>query len=92
MVFIDSGRSPGKVKSRCQPSKYDAGKKFLVNEIARFKRLGVEIDEHGKMPDVIIHDTGRAWLVLVEAVTAHGPINPKRRDELKRLFAGSRLA
>jgi hypothetical protein len=29
-------------------------------------------------------------LVLVEAVTSHGPVNPKRREELKRLFAGSR--
>jgi hypothetical protein len=28
--------------------------------------------------------------VLIEAVTSHGPVNPKRRDELKRLFARSR--
>jgi len=26
---------------------------------------------------------------LIEAVTSHGPVNPKRRQELKKLFAGS---
>lgn len=28
------------------------------------------------------------WLVLIEAVTSHGPVNPKRRGELKTLFKG----
>jgi hypothetical protein len=28
--------------------------------------------------------------VLVEAVTSHGPVNPKRRDELKKLFKGAK--
>jgi hypothetical protein len=43
------------------------------------------------MPDVIVHFTERNWLVLIEAVTSHGPIDPKRREELKRLFAGSKV-
>ena len=42
------------------------------------------------MPDVIVHYTERDWLVLIEAVTSHGPINPKRREELRRLFTGSK--
>ena len=29
------------------------------------------------------------WLVLVEAVTSHGPVNPKRLGELKHLFKDS---
>ena len=52
--------------------------------------LGVVVDEHGKMPDVIVHDTARNWLVLVEAVTSHGPVSPKRRAELQHIFSGAR--
>lgn len=51
--------------------------------------LGVEIEEHGKMPDVVVHHVEKNWLVLIEAVTSHGPVNPKRRQELKQLFSGS---
>ena len=53
--------------------------------------LGVEIAEHGKMPDVVVHHVEKNWLVLIEAVTSHGPVNPKRRQELKELFAGSKV-
>ena len=28
------------------------------------------------------------WLILVEAVTSHGPVSPKRLRELKDLFVG----
>ncbi len=52
--------------------------------------LGVEIQEHGKMPDVVVHHVEKNWLVLIEAVTSHGPVNPKRRQELKELFSGSK--
>jgi len=48
--------------------------------------LGIQIEAHGKIPDVIIHYTKENWLVLIEAVTSHGPINPKRRLELQKLF------
>jgi len=48
--------------------------------------LGVKIEEHGKMPDVVVHHVEKNWLVLIEAVTSHGPVNPKRRQELKELF------
>ncbi len=48
------------------------------------------IDSHGKMPDVVVHHVKKNWLVLIEAVTSHGPVDGKRRDELGRLFAGSK--
>lgn|GEM_PF-1931845 len=41
-----------------------------------------------KMPDVVVHDTKRNWLLLIEAVTSAGPVDRKRRKELKDLFAG----
>ncbi|HRT55820.1 MAG TPA: BsuBI/PstI family type II restriction endonuclease [Candidatus Paceibacterota bacterium] len=51
-------------------------------------RLGVEIPAPAKMPDVVVHDTKRNWLLLIEAVTSAGPVDGKRRKELKELFAG----
>lgn len=50
--------------------------------------LGVTLDSAAKIPDVIIHDTKRNWLLLIEAVTSAGPVDGKRRKELKELFAG----
>lgn len=51
--------------------------------------LGVIIQEHGKMPDIVVHHVEKNWLVLIEAVTSHGPVNSKRRQELKELFSSS---
>jgi adenine-specific DNA-methyltransferase len=68
----------------------DAGDKFIVNEAQRFREIGVELNPHGKMPDLVVHYESQGWLVLVEAVTSHGPVNLKRRNELKRLFQSSR--
>jgi len=48
--------------------------------------LGIKIDIHGKMPDVIVHIPEKSWLILIEAVTSHGPIDIKRHIELKELF------
>jgi hypothetical protein len=41
------------------------------------------------MPDVVLHYPDRNWLVLVESVTSHGPVDGKRHSELSRLFGGS---
>lgn len=65
----------------------DAGKKFALFKRDELEELGVVLDEHGKMPDVIVYDRTRRWLLLIEAVTSHGPIDGKRHDELRRLFA-----
>ncbi len=67
----------------------DAGEKLKLNGLAYLRKLGVEIDKHGKIPDVIIHLTQKNWLVLIEAVTSHGPIDIKRHNELKELFRRS---
>jgi hypothetical protein len=68
----------------------DTGQKQRHVEAGYLKRLGLEIDEHGKMPDVVVHLTQRNWLVLIEAVTSHGPIGLKRHNELKALFGTAR--
>jgi adenine-specific DNA-methyltransferase len=69
----------------------DTDEKFAHFNEAAFVHLGVTIDTHGKMPDVIIHHTQKNWLVLIEAVTSHGPINPKRKKELETLFQGAKI-
>ncbi len=68
----------------------DTGKKWAFFDAAYLKGLGVSLEEHGKMPDLVIHHVREDWLVLIEAVTSHGPISPKRLAELKVLFAGSK--
>ncbi|MEN6424182.1 MAG: BsuBI/PstI family type II restriction endonuclease [Phycisphaerales bacterium] len=68
----------------------DAEQKWAYFDSDSLRALGVEIEEHGKMPDVIVHHTSKNWLVLIEAVTSHGPVNPKRRVELSCLFADSK--
>lgn len=69
----------------------DTDDKYAFYDDAALAELGIKIQSHGKMPDVIIHHTEQDWLVLIEAVTSHGPINPKRMEELKALFSGSKI-
>lgn len=65
----------------------DADEKWMIFDNQAFRKLGITVDAHGKMPDIVIHFKKKNWLVLVEAVTSHGPIDPKRQAELKTLFA-----
>lgn len=67
----------------------DSGEKMTDAERDYFKSLGVLIDAHGKMPDIVIHLKDKNWLILIEAVTSHGPIDNKRKRELEKLFAGT---
>ena len=36
-----------------------------------------------KLPDVALYDEERTRLFLIEAVTSHGPVSPKRLEELE---------
>ena len=64
----------------------DTGKKWGYFDEKTFKKLGFTFDEHGKMPDVVFYYEKKKWLVLVESVTSHGPIDSKRKIELEKLF------
>jgi hypothetical protein len=66
----------------------DTGDKHGYFNDELFRDLGVELDAHGKMPDVVIYMRLKNWLVLVESVTSHGPVDSKRQIELNRLFKG----
>jgi adenine-specific DNA-methyltransferase len=70
----------------------DAEKKGAYFNQDALKDLGVAVpDEHGKIPDLVIHFAEKNWLILIEAVTSHGPINAKRKIELEELFKGSKI-
>ena len=67
----------------------DTGDKWSYFDSVLLAKLGVKIDSHGKMPDVVLHYTPKNWLLLVESVTSHGPVDGKRHVELSSLFAES---
>lgn len=67
----------------------DTGEKWGYFDAPLLAGLGVDVDSHGKMPDVVLHFTEKNWLLLVESVTSHGPVDGKRHAELAKLFAGS---
>ena len=56
----------------------DAADKLLHLDRVKLDQLGVPVNEHDKLPDVVLYDEERNRLFLVEAVTSHGPMSPKR--------------
>jgi hypothetical protein len=66
----------------------DTENKFVHLEANSLTALGVTLDSDEKITDVIVHYTAINWLLLIEAVTSAGPVDGKRRKELKELFAG----
>lgn len=67
----------------------DTGNKFGYFDEKLLSELGVVLDNHGKMPDVVLYNEDKNWLLLIESVTSHGPIDEKRYNELEGLFANS---
>lgn len=67
----------------------DTGDEWGYFDAVLLAGLGVDVDYHCKMPDVVLHYIKKNWLLLVESVTSHGPVDGKRHAELAELFAGS---
>jgi type II restriction enzyme len=68
----------------------DTAKKGLVIDLPSFVLLNVSVSDHDKLPDVVLFDSSKNWLFLIEAVTSHGPMNPKRVFELQEMFKDSK--
>lgn len=64
----------------------DAANKSLYVGRKQLERLGVPVTKHDKLADVVLYAQKRKWLFLVEAVTSHGPVSPKRLRELEALL------
>lgn len=69
----------------------DTGKKHAIFDVEYLASLGVVVDKHGKLPDVVLHFTEKNWLVLAEACSSVGPVDGKRYEELTQLFARATL-
>lgn len=67
----------------------DTGDKRSHFDRKLLESIGIVVDEHGKMPDVVLYCPDREWLILVESVTSHGPIDGNRHEDLARLFSQS---
>lgn len=67
-----------------------ANKDLHVNKEV-LKEIGIPITEHSKLPDIVIYDKDREWLFLIEVVTSHGPISPKRMLELEDFLQNCKI-
>ena len=67
----------------------DTGTKWGYFDEHLLYTLGVKVDSHGKMPDVIIYHREKNWLILIEAVASSGPVDGIRHAELADLFKAS---
>lgn len=61
----------------------DAARKLLHVDKELLNKLKIPITKHDKLPDVVLYDPQKNLLFLIEAVTAHGPLSPKRQIELE---------
>ena len=65
----------------------DTANKMLLVEEEVLQKLKVPMTKHDKLPDVLFHLQSEGLLVLVEVVTSHGPLSPKRLLELEDVMA-----
>jgi adenine-specific DNA-methyltransferase len=65
----------------------DTGAKEDFFKKARLAEFGVTVDRKGKLPDVVLYWPDKGWLLLIESVTSHGPVDGKRHKELSTLFS-----
>ncbi len=67
----------------------DTAKRDWHVDAMMLAQVGLPYSAHDKFPDLVFWLEDREWLVLVEAVTSHGPVSPKRRAELEDLLKDS---
>ncbi len=64
----------------------DTARKLLHIDEDLLKKLKIPITEHDKLPDIVLYDPKKRLLFFIEAVTAHGPLSPKRQIELEQIL------
>ncbi len=69
----------------------DTAKKNVVMAAKTLASLGLATSDHDKLPDVVLFERKRQWLFLIEAVTSHGPMSPKRVFEIGKMLKGSKV-
>lgn len=69
----------------------DTAKKDLVVDQERLNALNLDLDQHDRLPDIVVVDEARGWLFLIEAVHSSNPVSPLRHLALERLVANCPL-
>jgi len=69
----------------------DTAKKDLVVDHSRLKAVGLGLNQHDRLPDIVVLDEARNWLFLIEAVHSSNPVSPLRHLALERLTANCKL-
>lgn len=64
----------------------DTAHKMLHVDNKMLKKLKIPFTQHDKLPDIVLYERKRNYLFLIEAVTAHGPMSPKRYEELEEVL------
>lgn len=72
-------------------SRKEEGGKLMHLEVDFLKKLGIPPMSHDKLPDVVVYDEKNEWLFLIEAVTSHGPVSPKRWKELEEALQSCKV-
>lgn len=62
----------------------DTARKSLEVDKGALEKLNIPFSDHDKLPDVVLYDKTKNHVLLIEAVTSHGPISPKRQIELQK--------
>lgn len=60
----------------------DTDNKDLIKNEEKLSVLGIDMQEHTKLPDVVLYREDKNWIYFVESVTSVGPINDKRIIEI----------
>lgn len=69
----------------------DTAKKDLHVDENKLAELGIPFTEHDKLPDIVLFDNQKKWLFLIEVVTSHGPMSPKRVVELEKMLRNCKV-
>lgn len=64
----------------------DADEKLLLFDEEKLANLGVAVNTHGQLPDLVVYQESKDWLFLMEAASTHGPVDAKRYGELSTIF------
>ena len=64
----------------------DTAKQDLYFDEETLRELNIPINQHSNLPDVLIYDRVKNWLFLIEELTSHGPVSPKRVIEIEEFL------
>lgn len=61
----------------------DTARKTIILKEKNLAEMGIPVTKHAKLPDIVLFLSEKKWVYLIEAVTSHGPVSPKRHHELE---------